>query len=136
MISSFSRKWLGLPRCLCNIEFCGKGILKLPISSLSEDSPPEVELEMTLTELCDLCGTQNAPTLATGRKWTPSAPTQQAKSALEHRDIVGHCWCNKVEEASALERTYHLGTRQLCLSDEVSWLRRQRLFLKQSKGSR
>ena len=35
MISSFARKWLGLPRCLSNIGLYGKGILELPVSSLS-----------------------------------------------------------------------------------------------------
>ena len=44
---------------------------------------------MTLTESCDPCVAQTAPTLATGRKWTSSAATQQAKADLWHRNIVG-----------------------------------------------
>lgn len=31
-----------------------------------------------------------APTLATGRKWTPTAAVLDAKSALQHQHIVGH----------------------------------------------
>lgn len=44
---------------------------------------------MTLTESRDPCVAQTAPTFVTGRKWTPTAATQQAKSDLRHRDIIG-----------------------------------------------
>ena len=90
LISSFARKWLGLPRCFSNIGLYGRGILELPVSSLTEEFKcSKVRLEMTLTESRDLCVAQTAPTLATGRKWTASAATQQAKADLRHRDIVG-----------------------------------------------
>ncbi|XP_049901864.1 uncharacterized protein LOC126391274 [Epinephelus moara] len=91
LVSSFARKWLGLPRCLSNIGLYGKGILELPLSSLTEEyKTTKVRLEMMLTESRDPCVAKTAPTLATGRKWTPAAATHKAKSALKHRDIVGH----------------------------------------------
>lgn len=62
-----------------------------------------------------------APTASTptGRKWSPSAAAQQAKSALKHEDIVGIG-----EETSALGRAEHPGTKQLHLSAAALWLRR------------
>ena len=89
LVSSFARKWLGVPRCLSNIALYGKGILELPLSSLTEEyKSTKVRLEMMLTESRDPCVAKTAPTLATGRKWTPAAATHQAKSALKHRNIV------------------------------------------------
>lgn len=35
-ISSFVKKWLGVPRCFSNIGLYEKGILKLLVSSLTE----------------------------------------------------------------------------------------------------
>lgn len=91
MISSFARKWLGLPRCLSNIGLYRKGILELPIFSLTEEYKCTiVRLEMTLKESCDPCVAPVALTLATRRKWTPSAATHHAKSVLKHWDVVGH----------------------------------------------
>ena len=90
LVSSFARKWLGVPRCLSNIALCGKGNLELPLSSLTEEyKSTKVRLEMMLTESRDPCVAKTAPTLVAGRKWTPAAATHQAKSALKHRDIVG-----------------------------------------------
>ncbi|XP_063058330.1 uncharacterized protein LOC134451862 [Engraulis encrasicolus] len=78
-------------KILHNSGLYGKGILELPLSSLTEEyKSSKVRLEMMLTESRDPCIAGNAPTLATGRKWTPAAATHQAKSSLKHRDIVGH----------------------------------------------
>ena len=83
LVSSFARKWLGLPKCFSNIGLYGRGILELPVSSLVEEFKcSKVRLEMTLTESRDPCVAQAAPTLETGRKWTPAEATQQAKSDL------------------------------------------------------
>ena len=90
LLSSFAKKWLGLPRCFSSIGLYGRGTLELPVSSLTEEFKcSKVRLEMTLTESRDPCVTQTAPTLASGRKWTPSPATQQAKADLRHRNIVG-----------------------------------------------
>ncbi|KAL7400082.1 hypothetical protein ABVT39_006308 [Epinephelus coioides] len=45
---------------------------------------------MSLTDSRDPVVRGAAPTLATGKKWTPATAVQQAKSALLHRDVVGH----------------------------------------------
>ncbi|TWW63624.1 hypothetical protein D4764_03G0006320 [Takifugu flavidus] len=85
------RKWLGLPRCLSSIGLYGNGVLSLPISSLVEEYKcAKARLEMTLTESRDPFVRGAAPTLATGRKWKPSAAVAEAKTSLRHRDIVGH----------------------------------------------
>ena len=78
LVSSFARKWLVLPKCFSNIGLYGRGILKL----IEEFKCSKVRLEMTLTESRDPCVAQAAPTLETGRKWTPAEATQQAKSDL------------------------------------------------------
>ncbi|MGH0170606.1 UNVERIFIED_CONTAM: hypothetical protein FKN15_059684 [Acipenser sinensis] len=37
LISSYIRKWLGVPRCLSRVGLYGKGILQLPVSALTEE---------------------------------------------------------------------------------------------------
>ncbi|XP_051239275.1 uncharacterized protein LOC127353767 [Dicentrarchus labrax] len=90
LVSSYARKWLDLPKCLSTNGLYSKGVLDLPISSLSEEYKcTKVSLEIMLLDLGDPFVAQAAPILVTRRKWTPSAATEQAKAALRHRDIVG-----------------------------------------------
>ena len=89
-ITSYAKKWLGVPRCLSNIGLYGKGILELPLTSLTEEYKcSKVRLQMTLKDSRDKTISTAAPPLATGRKWTPSDAVQQATQALRHKDIVG-----------------------------------------------
>ena len=89
-VSSYIKKWLGLPCCLSNIGLYGHGALELPVSSLTEEFKcTKLRLNMTLTESQDDTIRVAAPRLATGRKWIPSEAVQQGKSALRHGDIVG-----------------------------------------------
>ncbi len=89
-VSSYIKKWLGLPRCLSNIGLYGKSALELPVSSLTEEYKcTKVRLDMTPTESQDAVIQAAAPRLATGSKWTPTEAIQQAKSSLRHGDIVG-----------------------------------------------
>lgn len=61
------------------------------MSSLVEEFKySKVRLEMTLTESRDPYIAQRVPVLRTGAKWTPYTAVQQAKSAIKHRDIIGH----------------------------------------------
>ena len=86
LVSSYVRKWLGLQQHWA----LPKGMLHLPISSLAEEYKcAKVRLEMMLLDSSNSFVAQAAPILATGRKWTPLAATEQAKAALRHRDIVG-----------------------------------------------
>lgn len=56
LISSFAKKWLGFPGCFSDIGLYGRGILELPLSSLTEEFKSfKVKLEMTLTESHDPC---------------------------------------------------------------------------------
>ncbi|XP_078118984.1 uncharacterized protein LOC144525794 [Sander vitreus] len=89
LVSSYVRKWLGLPRCLSSIGLYGKGMLHLPISSLAEEYKcAKVRLEMMLLDSSDPFVAQATPILATGRKWTPLAAIEQAKAALRHMGRV------------------------------------------------
>ncbi len=90
-MTSYVKKWLGVPRCLTNISLYGKGVLELPITSLTEEYKcSKVRLQMILKDSRDHTISNAVPLLLTGRKWTPSDSVQQATSALRHSDIVGH----------------------------------------------
>lgn len=83
-VTSYIKKWLGVPRCLTNISLYGKGVIELPITSLTEEYKcSKVKLQMNLKDSRDQTISNAVPPLLTGRKWTPSA-------ALRHSDIVGH----------------------------------------------
>jgi len=50
-LSSYIRKWLGVPRCLSRVGLYSKGILQLPVSALTEEFKcAKVRLEMILVE--------------------------------------------------------------------------------------
>lgn len=90
-VTGYIKKWLGVPRCLTTIGLYGDGILKLPLTSLTEEFKcAKTRLQMTLNESRDLVVSNNAPTLATGRKWTPAKAVEEATAALKHADIVGY----------------------------------------------
>lgn len=82
LISSFVKKWLGVPRCMSSIGPYGKGILELPVSSLVEEYKcSKVRLEMTQMDSRDPCITKIVLTFKTRRTWIPAAGVQQGKSA-------------------------------------------------------
>ncbi len=90
-MTSYVKKWLDVPRCLTNISLYGKGVLELPITSLTEEYKcSKVRLQMTLKDSRDQTISNAVPLPLTGWKWTPSNAVQQATSALRHSDIVGH----------------------------------------------
>ncbi len=127
LVSTYARKWPGLPKCLSSTGLYGKGILELPISSLSEEYKcAKVRLEMMLTESKDPLVAQAAPTLATGKKWNPSEAIKQPKAALRHRDFVPEC--SKGGVAWVLGTACQSGTRPV--QQGV-----QRWSLRQKRGS-
>lgn len=90
-VTAYIKKWLGILRCLTTIGLYGDGVLKLPLTSLTEEFKcAKTQLQMTLNESKDLVVRKNAPILATGRKWRPATAVEEAISALRHADIVGH----------------------------------------------
>ena len=144
LISSYARKWLGLSRCLSSIRLYGKGVLELPISSLSEEYKcAKVRLEMMLMGSRDPFAAKAAPRLATGRKWTPSVASKQATAVLKHRDIVGQVQQERTDLASG--HVDQPGTRLLISRDASLWWRRYigkrrqqgvpKLSLRQSKAN-
>uniref|UniRef100_A0A3B3B355 Reverse transcriptase domain-containing protein n=1 Tax=Oryzias melastigma TaxID=30732 RepID=A0A3B3B355_ORYME len=91
LVNSYVRKWLGVPNCLSSVGLYSDGVLSLPVPSLVEEFKcAKVRLDMSLSDSKDPVVRGAAPVLATGRKWTPGTAVLQAKSALRHRDIVGH----------------------------------------------
>ena len=90
IINNYVRKWLGVPRCLSSVALYGRGLLELPLSSLTEEYKcTKVRLEMTITESKDPVIRSHVPSQNTGKKWSAKNATLQAKSALHHSDIVG-----------------------------------------------
>lgn len=90
MITSYVRKWLGLPRCFSSVSKYEPGLLQLTLSILTEEFKcTAVRLEITLTESKETAIRAAAPTLETGKKWSAKSAVQQAKSAPHHIDIVG-----------------------------------------------
>lgn len=82
---------VGVPRCLTNISLYGKGVLELPITSLTEEYKcAKVRLQMTLKDSKDPIVSTTAPSLATIRKWTTSNALHNAVSVLRHKDIVDY----------------------------------------------
>jgi len=54
LISSYIRKWLGVPSCLSRVGLYSKGILQLPVSALTEEFKcAKVRLEKILVESHD-----------------------------------------------------------------------------------
>lgn len=90
-VTGYIKKWLGVPRFLTTIGLYGDGALKLPLTSLTEEFKcAKTRLQMTLNESRDSVVSNNAPTLAAGRKWRPAKAVEEATAALRHADIVGH----------------------------------------------
>lgn len=91
LVNTYVRKCVGLPKCVSSVGLYSKGVLSLPITSLVEDFKcAKVRLDMSLAESRDSIVRGAVPAPATGRKWTPATAVTQAKSALLHRDVVGH----------------------------------------------
>lgn len=90
-ITGYIKKWLRVPWCLTTIGLYGEGVLKLPLTSLTEEFKcAKATLQMTLNEPRDLIVSNNVLSLASGCKWRPAKAVEEATAALRHADIVGH----------------------------------------------
>uniref|UniRef100_A0A3B1K6T8 Reverse transcriptase domain-containing protein n=1 Tax=Astyanax mexicanus TaxID=7994 RepID=A0A3B1K6T8_ASTMX len=90
VMSKAIRTWLGVPRCLSSVAWCGRGMLELPLTSLVEEFKcAKVGREMQLLGSKDGLVKATAPVTRSGRKWNAREATQAARRALEHRDVVG-----------------------------------------------
>ena len=90
-ISNRLRQWLGVPPSFSNAALYGKDVkLVLPMSSLVEEyKVTKARAETTLKESKDNMVSQAGITMNTARKWDVSEAVSQAKSRLEHKEIVG-----------------------------------------------
>ena len=84
------RQWLGVPPSFSNAALYRKDIkLVLPMSLVEEYKVTKTRAEITLKESKDNMVSQAGITMNTGRKWDVSEAVSQAKSRLEHKEIVG-----------------------------------------------
>ena len=91
VVSSYVRKWLGAPKCLSSVALYGKGILQLPVSSLTEEFKcTKVRTEMLLAGSKDAIVRKVVPNPTKGRKWNPRMAVQEAEASLRHAEIVGN----------------------------------------------
>ncbi|XP_075315189.1 uncharacterized protein LOC142375145 [Odontesthes bonariensis] len=90
-VSSFLRKWLGLPRSLSSIALYGRNNkLKLPFSSLTEEFMVTRAREVLLyRDSSDIKVSSAGIEVRTGRKWCAQEAVNQAKSRLRHSELVG-----------------------------------------------
>ena len=90
-ISNRLHQWLGVSPSFSNAALYGKDVkLVLPMSSLFEEyKVTKARAETTLKESKNNMVSQAGITMNTGRKWDVSEAVSQAKSRLEHKEIVG-----------------------------------------------
>ena len=88
---AYTRKWLGLPRCLNNAALYGKGIpLELPITSIVEEyKAGKVRTVMMLRYSKDQTIRDDPSDVRTGKRWQAEVEVNRAEEALKHKDIVG-----------------------------------------------
>ncbi len=90
-VSSYLRRWLGLPCSLSNIGLYGNtNKLRLPFSSVREEF-----IVARAREHLQYSGSRDAKVpgagivVRTGRKWRAAEAVQQAKTRLKHKAILG-----------------------------------------------
>ena len=90
-ISSFIRKWLGVPRCLSNLAFYSHGNkLQLPLTALTEEfKVTKARFFMTLHDSEDQIIRDTLPDVKTGHKCSVSEEIDSMESQLYFHDIVG-----------------------------------------------
>ncbi|XP_075343502.1 uncharacterized protein LOC142401936 [Odontesthes bonariensis] len=90
-VSSFLRKWLGLPRSLSSIALYGRNNkLKLPFSSLTEEfMAPRAREVLLYRDSSDIKVSSAGIEVRTGRKWCAQEAVNQAESRLRHSELVG-----------------------------------------------
>ena len=81
-ISSFIRKWLGIPRCLSNLAFYSHGNkLQLPLTALTEDfKVTKARFFTTLHDSEDQIIRNTLPDVTKGSKWSISEEIDSMES--------------------------------------------------------
>ena len=88
---AYTRKWLGLPKCLNTSALYGKGTpLELPITSIVEEyKASKVRTVMMLRYSKDQRIREDPPQVRTGKRWSAEQEVDRAEAALRNKDIVG-----------------------------------------------
>ncbi|KAK0146299.1 hypothetical protein N1851_014401 [Merluccius polli] len=126
-VSSYLRRWLGLPRSLSNIGLYGKtNKLRLPFSSVREEF-----IVARAREHLQYSGSRDAKVsgagivVRTGRKWRAADAVQQAETRLKHKAILG----------TVAQGRARLGSRAAARYDSASGRERQRLVQEEVRAS-
>ncbi len=90
-ISSYLRRWLGVPRSFSSVGLYSTGSkLQLPIRAITEEyKATKARQVMMLKESKDEKIIDAGIEVRTGRKWKASEAVKDAESRLQHKDIVG-----------------------------------------------
>ncbi len=123
-VSTFVRKWLGLPKSLSDVALyarCAK--LQLPLRSLVEEfQTAKVRLHLMLRDSLDHAVRIAQPSVRTGRKWSAAEAVESAESALRFRELLGATQHGR-QGLGAAKRTRWASAgpkeRRQCVLDEV-----------------
>ncbi|XP_061589349.1 uncharacterized protein LOC133454644 [Cololabis saira] len=123
-VSSFLRKWLGLPRSLSSIALYGRNNkLKLPFSSLMEEFMVTRAREVLLyRDSSDTKVSSAGIEVRTGRKWRAQEAVDQAESRLRHSELVGKVASGRAGLGSNPRPSYNKTQgkeRRLLIQEEV-----------------
>ncbi|RXN12199.1 reverse transcriptase [Labeo rohita] len=123
-VSSYLRRWLGLPRSLSNIALYGKtNKLRLPFGSVREEF-----IVARAREYLMYSGSRDAKVsgagivVRTGRKWRTAEAVQQAETRLKHKAILGSVAQGRAGLGSLTATRYNLASgreRQRLVEEEV-----------------
>ena len=117
---AYTRKWLGLPRCLNNAALYGKGIpLELPITSIMEEyTAGKVRTEMMLRYSKDQTIRDDPPDVRTGKRWQAEVKVDRAEEALKHKDIVGAVQTRRKGFGLLYFKPYGMSSEEECSSSQ------------------
>ncbi|XP_077372334.1 uncharacterized protein LOC144033646 [Festucalex cinctus] len=123
-VSSFLRKWLGLPRSLSSIALYGRNNkLTLPFSSLKEEFMVTRAREVLLyRDSSDNRVSSAGIQVKTGRKWCAQEAVDQAESRLRHSELVGPVACGRAGLGSNPRPSYNKAQgkeKRLLIQEEV-----------------
>lgn len=90
-VSSYLRRWLGLPCSLSNIGLYGNtNKLRLPFSSAREEFVvAQAREHLQYLGFRDANVSRAGIVVRTGRKWRATEAAQQAEIQLKHKDVLG-----------------------------------------------
>ncbi len=126
-VSSYLRRWLGLPRSLSNIGLYGNtNKLRLPFSSVREEfivARAREHLQYSASRDAKVSGA--GIVVRTGRKWKAAEAVQQAETRLKHKASLG----------TVAQGRAGLGSLRATRYDSASGKERQKLVQEEVRAS-